>query len=138
MLPFSTMLETKSAGGVVLNSKGEIVLVKNGPNFWGFPKGHIDPGEDALTTAKREIKEETGLSRLTLVRGLPEYKRTGGPNMSELKAITMFVFTTDEETLAPEDENNPEARWVAPEKVEKLLTHPKDRKFFRGADISIR
>ena len=29
---------------------------------WSFPKGEIDEGEDALTAAKREWREESGLS----------------------------------------------------------------------------
>ena len=43
-----------------MNAKREIALVKNGPVFWGFPKGHVDPGEDALAAAKREIIEASG------------------------------------------------------------------------------
>jgi 8-oxo-dGTP diphosphatase len=34
---------------------------KNFPGFWTFPGGHIDKGEDALTSIIREIKEETGI-----------------------------------------------------------------------------
>jgi|SRR6185312_8493595 len=131
------MPETVSAGGIVLNTKGEVALVKNGPDFWGFPKGHIDPGEDALEAAKREIEEETGLTRLTLVREYPAYERLGGRDMSELKSISMFLFTTDEDTLAPLDPANPEARWVKADEVAEILTHPKDREFFEDADISI-
>lgn len=32
------------------------------PGFWIGPGGHIDEGEDALTAAIREIKEETGVT----------------------------------------------------------------------------
>jgi 8-oxo-dGTP pyrophosphatase MutT (NUDIX family) len=31
---------------------------------WDFPKGLVEPGEDPLAAAKREVKEETGLSDL--------------------------------------------------------------------------
>ena len=30
-------------------------------NFWGFPKGHMEKDETEIQTAKREIREETGL-----------------------------------------------------------------------------
>lgn len=38
----------------------------------GLPKGRIEPGEDALATANRELMEEVGLAaeRLTLLAGL--------------------------------------------------------------------
>jgi 8-oxo-dGTP pyrophosphatase MutT (NUDIX family) len=131
------MPKTASAGGIVLNQKGEVALVKNGPDFWGFPKGHIDAGEDALAAAKREIAEETGLTELSIVRQYPAYERMGGRNMSELKSISMFLFTTDEDALAPRDPANPEARWVKAAEVGVMLTHPKDREFFENADLSI-
>jgi bis(5'-nucleosidyl)-tetraphosphatase len=31
---------------------------------WGLPKGEIDPGETPFAAAKREVREETSLSRL--------------------------------------------------------------------------
>ncbi len=131
------MKETESAGGIVLNGKGEVALVKNGPDFWGFPKGHVDPGEDALTAARREITEETGLVHVALKLDLGSYKRykgmpLGGEDKSELKTIHMFLFSTDEEKLSPIDPGNPEARWVTIDQVSKMLTSPKDRGFFES------
>ena len=41
---------------------GELkVLLIKGDFGWEFPKGHIEAGETALETAKRETEEETGL-----------------------------------------------------------------------------
>jgi hypothetical protein len=34
--------------------------------------------------------------------------------------------------LKPIDPDNPEARWVDPEQVRELLTHPKDGEFFES------
>ena len=132
------MEKTEVAGGIIKNARGEIVLVANGTKeFWGFPKGHIDPGESALDAAKREIAEETGLTDLTLIRPLGSYGRyrgtpDGGDDANEYKTIHMFLFTTAQEKLAPADPWNPEARWVPVGDVEKMLTHPKDAEFFRS------
>src|ERR1700683_2200436 len=90
--------KTESAGGVILNSKGEVALVLNGKGaYWGLPKGHLDEGEDSMTAALREIEEETGLTDLTLVKQLPTYTRfkgtpTGEDDMSELKTMHIFLF----------------------------------------------
>lgn len=126
------MKETVSAGGIVLNGRGEVALVKNGPDFWGFPKGHVDPGEDTLTAARREVTEETGLVHATLLLDLGSYRRMGGREMAEPKLIRMFLFSTEEEKLTPTDPGNPEARWVTIDQVSEMLTNPKDREFFES------
>lgn len=127
--------ETKSAGGVVVGGIGKILVVSQHGTSWSLPKGHIDPGEDAITAAKREIYEEAGIKDLELVKELGSYQRykigkDGGEDKSELKTITMFLFRTAENNLKPVDLENPEARWVEKEKVAELLTHPKDGEFF--------
>lgn len=129
------MIKTRSAGSVVLNSGGQILVVNQNGTSWSLPKGHIEEGEDALAAARREIYEEAGIRDLTLIRQLGGYQRyrigkDGGEDESELKTIVMFLFETSEVELSPVDVENPEARWVDREEVAGLLTHPKDREFF--------
>ncbi|MDJ0846405.1 NUDIX domain-containing protein [Crocosphaera sp.] len=48
---------------------GRIVLIqRKDTGQWGLPGGIVDWGEDILTTAKRELKEETGLNLLKVRR----------------------------------------------------------------------
>ena len=126
-----------SAGGVVLNPKGEVLVVNQQSDSWSLPKGHLDKGEDALTAARREIREESGVSELKFVETLGAYERFriapgGGDDRSEKKRITMFLFTTSQTDLKPSDPDNPEARWVRRGNVAGLLTHAKDKEFFKG------
>ena len=37
------------------------LLIQHQAGHWAFPKGHANPGESALETAKREFEEETGI-----------------------------------------------------------------------------
>jgi 8-oxo-dGTP pyrophosphatase MutT (NUDIX family) len=54
-----------AAGGIVRNNKGQILcILKNGK--WDLPKGKIDKGETKKQAALREVKEECGLTSLTL------------------------------------------------------------------------
>jgi len=129
------MLHTESAGGVVLDARGRVLVVSQHGTSWSLPKGHIEAGEDALAAARREIYEESGLRELELVRELGSYRRhrlgrDGGEDPSELKTIHLFLFRTAETALAPVDAENPEARWVEPRRAAEMLTHPKDREFF--------
>lgn len=126
---------TISAGGVVINARGEVLVVNQRGNSWSLPKGHLDPGEDLLTAARREIHEESGVDELNLIADLGSYQRpriskTGGDDPTEMKTLHFFLFTTNLTTLAPTDhKHHPEARWMTLEMAAELLTHPKDRDF---------
>ncbi len=54
-----------SAGGIVYrvsNDKIQLLLCgRNETGVWGLPKGTPDAGESLESTARREVKEETGL-----------------------------------------------------------------------------
>lgn len=130
-------IKTETAGGVVMSKKGKILLVNQRGRSWSLPKGHIEAGENAQTAAIREIEEESGIQRLTFIKPLGSYSRykiglDGRDDTSELKHIHMFLFTTDEIKLTPQDPNHPEARWLHPDDVESILTHPKDKAFYKS------
>lgn len=126
-----------SAGGVIVGPDGRVVVVNQDDRTWSLPKGGLDPGEDDLAAARREIYEETGLTKLRLVKKLGSYERfamdlAGEDLLDRPRYITMFLFTTEQTQLAPVDPANPEAYWVPPEKVASLLTHKKDKAFFEA------
>lgn len=60
-----------TAGGIVYrrDEKGgiEILLIQDIKDRWTIPKGHIEEGETAQQTAKREIGEEAGLHKLEIL-----------------------------------------------------------------------
>ena len=100
------MRNTKTAGGVVLNTDGEVLVVSQRGTSWSLPKGHIEEGEDAITAARREIEEESGVSNLEYIKDLGTYQRykiskDGGDDQSELKTITIFLFRTNQLELNP-------------------------------------
>jgi len=56
----------KAGGGLVLNSKKEILFIfRRGK--WDLPKGKQDKGESMEKCALREVKEECGIKKLKLV-----------------------------------------------------------------------
>ena len=131
------MITSDVAGGIVLNTLGEVALVTNPGGWWGFPKGHIDAGEDAVAAAKREIAEEAGIPDVKLVRPLGTYVRyKTAPSgkeedRSEWKHIEMFFFTTETTApLKPQDSGNPEAKWFPVHEVSSVLSNLKDKEFF--------
>lgn len=137
------MLKTTIAGGIVVGPDCKIAVVNHNHTSWSLPKGHVDPGETLHEAAVREIKEESGISELMLIKELGTYQRyrTGLHTLedaSELKTITFFLYTTDQTTLQPQDPEHPEARWVDVDEVADLLTHPKDKDFFESKKEEIK
>lgn len=131
-----------SAGGVVLNGEGNVLVVRQRDGSWSLPKGKINEGEDPRSAAVREITEESGIMRLQFVKILKSYSRytlknTGREDKTSLKRITMYLFTTDENDLNPMDPRTPEAKWVKRDDVAALLTHPKDQQFFRDVLLEL-
>jgi len=48
---------------VVTNLGGDVLLLRHsyGPKVWGLPGGGLNPGEDPLAAARREVREELGI-----------------------------------------------------------------------------
>ena len=67
-------------GIVVLNRNNKVFVAKridNPKNFWQMPQGGVDAGESYIDAAYRELKEETSIENVELIKeleGLITYK----------------------------------------------------------------
>ena len=83
----------------------EILLIQDSKERWTIPKGHIEPGETAKVTARREIEEETGLVNVSVLTWLGKihfkYRR-----LDKLVLMTTQIYLVQaldsHETLTPE------------------------------------
>ena len=63
-------------GIVLLNKENKVFVAKridNPKNFWQMPQGGIDKGEDFYTAALRELKEETSITSIKLIKEIEGY-----------------------------------------------------------------
>jgi bis(5'-nucleosidyl)-tetraphosphatase len=84
-----------SAGVVVVRRDGDQwrVLLLRAYNYWDCPKGVVEPGEEPLATARREVLEETGIEDLDFRWG-EEFTET--PPYSKNKVARYYLAETPE------------------------------------------
>ena len=116
----------RAAGVVVFRrtGRGIYLLILRAYQKWDFPKGLVEPGEDQLACAKRELKEETGLSSVDFPFG-EEYRET--LPYSGHKVARYYLGETEEveiELPVSKELGRPEHheyRWVTLDQAEELL-----------------
>jgi 8-oxo-dGTP pyrophosphatase MutT (NUDIX family) len=106
-----------SAGVVVVRRgpTGWLFLMLRAYRNWDFPKGVVEPGEEPLAAARREVREETLIDDLQFTWG-EEYRETAP--YSNNKVARYYVGETHTERISlpvsPElgrPEHN-ESRWL--------------------------
>ncbi len=131
-------VEETSAGGVVFRraDAGSLVLViRDAYKNWGFPKGHLEQGEDAAAAAVREVAEETGLADLVprgLIQDIDWFFRFRGRLIH--KTCTFYLFESPAGEAQPQhDEGITACRWLPLEEALKVVSYANAREVLRAA-----
>ena len=72
---FSNLPLRKGVGVVLLNNNNQVFVAKridNPSDFWQMPQGGIDKNEDSFDAALRELKEETSIINVKLIKEIQE------------------------------------------------------------------
>lgn len=133
----------EAAGGIVFNEAGEILMIYR-RGCWDFPKGKIDPGEDAAAAALREVSEETGLKQLEIKckQSFDDLEQEGTYHIYQqdgghvLKLTHWFEMSgTKADQLVPEKREGIErAKWIVPMYLPAYL----DNTFLSVRDLAFR
>jgi bis(5'-nucleosidyl)-tetraphosphatase len=115
-----------SAGVVVVRRADESwrVLLLRVYNYWDCPKGLVEPGEDPLATARREVREETSIDDLEFRWG-HEFVET--PPYSKNKVARYYVaasISADVKLPVSAELGRPEHhefRWLSFDDATKLV-----------------
>jgi len=113
----------RAAGGLVYNSKGEILFIFRNEK-WDLPKGGIEKNEGKKQAAIREVEEETGVKNLKIVEKLNKTYHIFERNRKYKLKITHWykMTTTFEGTTKPQTKEKIErVVWVKPSEIPVLL-----------------
>ena len=130
--------EETSAGGVIIRRTAEglkVLLIRDSYRNWGFPKGHVEPGERESEAAVREVREETGLDGLDLlgpVRAIDWFFRFRGKLIH--KTCHFFLFESREGEAVPQrDEGISAVRWLGLDDAMRTVSYANARDVLRDA-----
>ncbi len=123
------MVELVSAGGVVLRigkSRGEVVLCGRGqPRIWALPKGTPDPGETRVETALREVREEVGITEISLLDDFNIEERYSAEldGISYTKEVKYFIGICDNKSVITQEEEIQNYKWIKFEEASNYFSY---------------
>jgi ADP-ribose pyrophosphatase YjhB (NUDIX family) len=124
------MKRVLAAGGVVINQNNELLMIFR-RIIWDLPKGHLEKKETMEQCALREVKEETGLQSLELIRflGISEHVYFDNKlNEEAIKETHWYEMKGDkDDPLEPlESESIERVLWVKASLVMRYLEYSFD------------
>ncbi|MBI9033738.1 MAG: NUDIX domain-containing protein [Bacteroidales bacterium] len=112
----------EASGGLIRNDNQQFLFIYRNER-WDLPKGHIDPGESPETTALREIKEETAVEGLRIIKKLPQtYHMYYLKNKWIVKRNYWFeCHASSSQILIPqEDEGITKVEWLDKDQIKSI------------------
>jgi bis(5'-nucleosidyl)-tetraphosphatase len=100
---------------------------------WEFPKGGIEKFETKRMTAKREVKEETGLEILKIkkfhIKGLYNYNKELKDRPGKIgQTYHLFAVEVKRGKVSIDKKEHSGSKWVGFKEAEKKLSWPNQKK----------
>lgn len=126
------MVFRRQNGGV------EILVLQHEGGKWMLPKGTIEAGETPEAVALREVREETGLSRVRVVRDLGQERysffwRTEDTFYDKTVHYFLLEFLGGEEPTPQHEEGFVAAEWVPVDVALTRIRYKETREIVRRA-----
>jgi 8-oxo-dGTP diphosphatase len=122
-------------GGVIFNKEGKILILQRSkdedvfPEIWELPSGKREFFEDSQSSLIREIKEETGLSKIEIIMPFYvfEYKVEKQEEIRDTTQINFLVKLLEDEEVKLSKEHQDFA-WISKDEVEKYKLSEETKK----------
>jgi len=132
----------RSAGGVVLrciDGAVHALVILDPYKNWGLPKGHLEEGEASREAALREVREETGLTHVTIgpeLATIDWFFRMDGKLVHKFCSFYL-MGSAEGETSPQEAEGITECSWVPIEDAESRITYDNARAVMKAARLLV-
>lgn len=123
------MKKDTSFGIVPLKREGGewyVLIVHQSSGYWGFPKGHKEPGEEDRESARRELQEETSLlvkEFLPIGPYIENYKFLNSGGWID-KTVHLYPALVEGEIFLNQLREVSGAKWVPLASAASHLTYP--------------
>ena len=117
--------EVEAAGGVVRHTSGRYLFIEKKGRI-DLPKGHIEPGEEPVDCALREVSEECGITGHYIIKpGSHSYHTYSWEGISYLKKTYWFLMGYDGEmkTEPQTDEGITKVEWLFPDELNSIKSN---------------
>lgn len=106
------------------------------PEFWDFPKGLLEVGEQGIDAAIRESKEETGIENFKIIDGFKETVQyfTKRDEKTALKFAAMFLAECFDENIKLSWEHD-KYEWLKFSEAREKISRTEMKKTLEKADI---
>ncbi len=130
-------IRVTSAGGVVYRwDKDKPLFLLLGSNKRGvrcLPKGLIEIDEDEVITAMREVREETGVSRVKIKGKIGSIKyQFGFRSKTYDKTVHFFLFETDQADTRVGSEHD-FMEWLPYDQALETMSYPNEKEMLTKA-----
>lgn len=111
----------KSCGAIVFNEKDEVLIIQQNSGIYGFPKGHMEVGENEIQTAIRETKEETNAD-IDIVTEKRFYISYMNDENIRKEVVYFVAYILNESDIHPQENELQKVMWVSKNDVVNILS----------------
>lgn len=130
------MKQEKSCGAIVFrrfHKQIQVLIIQQIQGHYCFPKGHVEDNETEKQTAKREIKEETGLN-VKFIKGF-KHSLSYSPKKNIKKEVVYFLAILKGGKEKIQKDELLDLKWLSIKDAKKIITYDNDKELLDHALI---